>query len=126
MVFDTDVLIWCLRGNVRAGQAIQRDPSRALSIVSYMELLQGAKNRRELGLIRAFLKDLGFAMLPLTEAIGHRAAVYMEEYTLKGALSMPDALVAATVVDADETLCTANTKHFKIVAELSVKPFRPE
>lgn len=126
MVFDTDVLIWCLRGNARAAQAVQREDSRAVSVVGYMELLQGAKDRRELGLIRAFLKDLGFAMLPLTEAIGHRAAIYMEEYTLKGALSMPDALVAATAVDADQTLCTANTKHFRQIAELSVKQFRPE
>lgn len=126
MIFDTDVLIWCLRGNPRAAKAIESTESRAISVVSYMELIQGARDRRELAMIRSFLKDVGFQTLPLTESIGHRAAVYMEEYTLKSSLALADALVAGTAVEAHEPLFSANAKHFRSITELELKVFRPE
>lgn len=125
MIFDTDVLIWCLRGNVRAARVIEGAEDRALSVVNYMELIQGARDRREVGLIRSFLKDLGFRTLPLTEAVGHRAAVYMEEYSLKSGLSLADALVAGTAVETHEPLCTGNAKHFRSLGELELKVFKP-
>jgi predicted nucleic acid-binding protein len=40
-MFDTDVLIWFLRGNKKAGHLIDGAPERALSAVTLMELLQG-------------------------------------------------------------------------------------
>ncbi len=125
MIFDTDVLIWCLRGNERAARAVQEAGTRAVSVVGYMELIQGTRDRRELGLIRSFLKDLGFRTLPLTEAIGYRAAVYMEEYTLKSALALADALVAATAVEAQQPLFSGNAKHYRAITELDLKVFRP-
>jgi hypothetical protein len=126
MIFDTDVLIWCLRGYARAAKVIESAESRAISVVSYMELIQGARDRRELALIRSFLKDVGFQTLPLTEGIGHRAAIYMEEYALKSALGVADALVAATAVEAHEPLCSGNAKHFRSITELDLKAFKPE
>lgn len=125
MIFDSDVLIWCLRGNMKAAGLIEADAQRALSVVSYMELLQGARSKKEASLVRAFLKDLGFRFCPLTESIGHRAAVYMEEYALKHSLSMADALIAATAVEAQEVLCSGNAKHHRCVSELELKTFRP-
>lgn len=86
MLFDTDVLIWVFRGNARAASTVDRATDRFLSVVTYMELLQGARNRRETALIRSFLADAAFEMLPLTESIGHRAAVYVEEYGLGAGL----------------------------------------
>ncbi len=71
MIFDSDVLIWCLRGNQRAAAAIEKAPYKAISVVSTMELIQGARNRRELGLIRSFLKDLVLSYV--TPYGGHRA-----------------------------------------------------
>ncbi|NLG00232.1 MAG: type II toxin-antitoxin system VapC family toxin [Lentisphaerae bacterium] len=44
-----------------------------------MQLLQGAENRRQHELTKAFLRDFGFSTLPLSENIEHRAAVYIEE-----------------------------------------------
>ena len=80
MLFDTDVLIWALRGHRRAAVAIDSAESREVSVVNYMELLQGARDKRESKTIKSFLSDFAFRMLPLTENIGHRAAIYMEEY----------------------------------------------
>ena len=47
MLFDTDVLIWYLRGNEKAALAIEKADARELSIISYMELLQGARNKKK-------------------------------------------------------------------------------
>ncbi len=125
MLFDTDVLIWYLRGNEKAARVMETAESRHISVVSYMELLQGARDKKEIRLIRDFLKDLGFQTLPLTENIGYRASVYMEEYCLKIAMCLADALLAATAVDNHLPLCTGNKKHYKSIAELELKWFRP-
>ena len=44
-----------------------------------MELLQGAENRKQHEQTKSFLREFGFSVLPLSENIGHRAAVYVEE-----------------------------------------------
>jgi hypothetical protein len=124
MLFDTDVLIWALRGDKRAATAIDRETARDISIVNYMELVQGARDKRDLQLLRSFVKDLGFSVLPLTENIGHRASVYMEEYTLKSGLLLADALIAATAVEHQQPFCSANAKHYRQISELELKTFR--
>lgn len=125
MLFDTDVLIWALRGSKRAAGVIDRAERRAVSIVNYMELLQGARDKREIKLLRSFLKELEFDALPLSENIGHRAGVYMEEYALKTGLCLADALIAATAVENQALLCSANNKHYREISELELKVFKP-
>jgi hypothetical protein len=125
MLFDTDVLIWVFRGNEKAARLIEAAPERRISVVSYMELLQGARVRREAQDLKRFLVDCAFLMLPLTENIGHRAAIYMEEHGLRSGLALADALLAATAVENGLTLCTGNQKHYKPVRELALRVFRP-
>ena len=125
MVFDTDVLIWVLRGNAKAARAVDGAAERAISVVTYMELLQGAHDKREVRAIKSFLVDMRFRTLPLSENIGHRASIYVEEYGLSASLGMADALIAATAIEADEPLLTGNDKHYKVVKELALKRFRP-
>ena len=125
MHFDTDVLIWVLRGNAKAAKAVDSAEDRAASVVTYMELLQGARDKREARAIKSFLADMQFQLLPLTENIGHRAAIYMEEYGLSVALGMADALIAATATEEGDALITGNDKHYKPIKELEIKRFRP-
>ncbi|MFH1706329.1 MAG: type II toxin-antitoxin system VapC family toxin [Planctomycetota bacterium] len=125
MLFDTDILIWILRGNARAAQTVDDAAVRLVSIVSYMELLQGAHDKRELLQIRKLLSDTGCRLVPLSENIGLRASVYMEEQVLKNRLSMGDALVAATAVETQAALCTGNARHLTGITELDIKLFRP-
>ncbi len=125
MLFDTDVLIWVLRGNSKAARAVDRADDRTLSVVCYMELLQGARDKAEVRAIKSFLNDMQFVMLPLTENIGHRASIYMEEYGLSVSMSMADALIAATAVEVDQQLITGNAKHYKAINDLDLTRFRP-
>ena len=74
MIFDTDVLIWASRGNLRAARIIDAARDRELSIVSLMELLQGARSKLEARQIQQSLRQLQFRVLPLSEPIGATAA----------------------------------------------------
>lgn len=125
MIFDTDIFIWTQRGNSKAARKIDAAPARYLSIQSYMELLQGAINKQQHRYIKDFLLEFGFTVLPLTENIGHRAAVYIEEYSLASGLRAGDAIIAATAVENNLPLCTSNIKHFRPVRELILKGFQP-
>ncbi len=125
MLIDTDVLIWTLRGSVKAARAIDAAERRSVSVVTYMELLQGARDKREIKAIKSFLADLQFHLLPLTENIGHRASIYMEEYRLAFAMTMADALIAAAAIETHEPLLTGNDKHYRPIQKLEVKRLRP-
>jgi predicted nucleic acid-binding protein len=125
VIFDTDVLIWVQRGNQKAARAINESKDRYVSVLTYMELLQGAQNRKQHEVILSFLGDLGFQTLPLTENIGHRAAVYAAEYTLSQGIRAADAIIAATATENNLPLCSGNAKHYRVIQELKLKVFRP-
>ncbi|MBW7863690.1 MAG: type II toxin-antitoxin system VapC family toxin [Candidatus Hydrogenedens sp.] len=125
MLFDTDVIIWALRGNRHASDTIYKADNPCVSVVSYMELLMGARDKKDSQTIRAFLASLGFRTLPLTENIGHRAAIYLEEYALMCRIGVQDSLIAATAVENEIPLCSGNAKHFKPINDINLKLFRP-
>ncbi len=102
MIFDTDIFIWFQRGNEKAAALMDNESDRYLSILTYMELLQGAKNKKQHKYLKDFLSSYGFNILPLTENIGHRAAIYIEEYGLS----------------------SGNAKHFKVIKELDLRVFK--
>lgn len=125
MLFDSDVMIWFLRGNAAAARAVEEADDRIISILSYMEVLQGARDRRDAQESKGFLARRSFQVLPLSERIGQRAAIYVEEYSLGSGIDAVDALIAATAVEHGLALCTGNAKHYRPIAELSVQAFRP-
>ena len=126
MLFDTDVLIWALRGSARAAKEIDDAEERYLSAVNYMELMQGARSKREQTMIKQFLNALGFIVLPITEAVSHRATIFIEEHALKSGIQLADALVFATACEHSLTLCSANQKHFRAIQSLDAKVFKPD
>jgi len=125
VLFDTDVFIWAQRGNVKAATVIEREAIRFLSVQTYLELLQDSRNTAEQRTTKRFLADFHFTVLPLTEAIGHRAIVYIEEYGLASGLRAGDALIAATAIENDLPLMTGNKKRFKPIQGLRLKIFTP-
>ena len=126
MLFDTDVLVWALHGSAKAAKEIDDDDNRFISAVNYMELMQGARDKREQALVKQFLNALEFTVLPITEAVSHRATIFIEEYALKSGIQLADALVFATACENSLTLCSANQKHFRNIASLDTKVFIPD
>ena len=125
MLFDTDILIWIQRGNAKAAALVDAHRERYLSIQSCMELFQGAKNKSQQKVVRTYLSDLGFVVLPLSANIGHRALIYVEEYTLSSGLYAGDAIIAATAIENNIALCSGNEKHFKVIKDLDLRAFKP-
>lgn len=124
-MFDIDILIWVQRGNEKAAKLIDSDEDKYISIQSYMELLQGAKNKIHHKYIKDFFTDFKFKVLPLTENIGHRALIYVAEYSLSSNMRAGDAIIAATAIENNIILVSSNVKHFKVVKELQLKVFKP-
>ena len=73
MIFDTDVLIWCFRGDSNAEAVVESCLDRTASIVSMMEMLQGAKSKSEIQLIRGFIPFIGLEVIPINESISYLA-----------------------------------------------------
>ncbi len=104
---------------------MERSEERYLSVQTYMELLQCAKDKKQHKHVKDFLTTFGFIVLPLTENIGHRASIYIEEYTLVSSIRSGDAIIAAIAVENNLPLVSSNVKHFKMIKELQLKSFKP-
>jgi len=124
VIFDTDVLIWFMRGKPEAAQAVAsvHKESRFISVITYLELVQGIRNKAELKLLKEMLPQTGLAILPLSENIGQLASDLMDKFKLSSGLEVQDALIAATAASRHDTLYTGNLKHFKDLG-LQIKVF---
>ena len=126
MLFDTDVIIWALRGNVKAAAVIDKSHTRLISAVTYMELVKGARDKGDLRAVKGFIRDLCFEVVPVSENISHRAVIYMEEFALKSGMDLADALIAATASEGSLKLCTGNVRHYRVVPDMELSVFRPD
>ena len=60
MIIDTDVLIWYLRGNKNAQKAINANIPFRISVINYMELLQGLRDKVEFHILQKYFQQSGF------------------------------------------------------------------
>lgn len=123
MVFDTDVIIWIQRGSKKAATLVDSDDDRCISILSYMELLQNANNKQQQITIKNYIKDMDFTILPLSENIGHRASIYIEEYSLSHGISADDALIASTAIENNLVLNIRELKTFQAHSRFEFQTF---
>lgn len=126
ILVDTDVLIWYLRGNEKARSAIEALPTFAISAVSYMELVQGMRNQRELVELRKALREWKVDILYMDEEISAKAMFLVERHFLSHSLRLADALIASTALSNGLMIMTANDKHYKVINQLEIKVFRPD
>jgi predicted nucleic acid-binding protein len=125
MLFDSDVIIWLLRQNEAAATMIEEAEEVAISVVTYMEVMRGLRDRHAKRETQFMLDDYGFTKLALTESIGQRASHYVEESALQPGLEIADALIAATAAEHGLVLCTANLKHYRSIKGIELLAFRP-
>ena len=65
-------------------------------------------------------------IITINDEITHLAMEYVENYALSDSMELADAIIAAASVVNDETLCTANGKHYKCIPELQMSVFKVE
>jgi len=125
MILDTDIFVWHFRGNRNATEILNQVEQIHISMMSYLELMQGVRNKREAQMVRRLLLDLDCKTLPLTENIGYRAAIYVEDYALSHGIRAGDAIIAATAIENGMPLYSSNEKHFKVIPGLDLQVFHP-
>ena len=125
MVIDTDVLIWYMKGNEKAYHAIEHSEFFYISVVTYMELVQGMRNKKELTALRKALFGWNAKVLYISEEISIKAIFFVEQHYLSHSIQLADALIGATAISNGQPILTANDKHYKIFKDLQIKKFRP-
>lgn len=124
VLVDTDVLIWYLRGNEKAAKSLESLDGFCISVVTYMELVQGMRNTKELRTLKQTLREWGVKIVQIEDEISMQASMYVEEYFLAHSMQLADALIAATASRLGAELLTANDKHYKCVKDIKIKKFR--
>lgn len=105
-ILDTNILIDFLRGIPAAKEEIARYTPAGISVITWMEVIAGARDAVDEPVIRTFLA--GFVVHPLTFAIAERAAGVRRERRVR----LPDAIIWATAIERGELLVTRNTRDF--------------
>jgi len=125
MLIDTDVLIWYMRGNEKAYKRIEKESNFFISVVTYMELVQGMRNKTELICLRKSLHEWNTKVLYISEDISAKAMFYVEQNYLSHSLQLADALIGATAVVYGQPILTGNDKHYKMIKDIQINKFRP-
>jgi hypothetical protein len=125
MLVDTDVLIWYMRGSQKALRAIEALDGFCISVVTYVELVQGLRSQAELNILRNFLQSQSVPVLQVTESISATAMFLVEQHHFSHSLGLSDALIAATAMSHGVPLFTASTRHFRVIKSLILKKFLP-
>ena len=125
MLIDTDVIIWYMRGNQKAMEILEKNRRFTVSVISYVELVQGMRNKNELTSLRRAFKSWETKIIHITEEISSKVMFYIEQHYLSHSMQLADALIGATTVSHGIPLLTGEDKHFKIAKEIKLIKFLP-
>lgn len=124
MIVDTDVFIWYSRGNQQAIDAIHGLERFSLSVVTYIEIIQGVRNKTELNAFKKALGILNAQIIQIDDLISTKAMFYVEQYALSHSMGLADALIGASAVIKQLPLITGNEKHYKHLPEIKLQTFK--
>lgn len=105
-LFDTNILVDYLNGIEQAKKELDRYADKAISLITWMEVMVGATPETE-AITRSFLH--GFVNLPVNGQVGDAAVALRKK---KHKIKLPDAIVWATAQVNGRILVTRNTKDF--------------
>jgi predicted nucleic acid-binding protein len=125
MLIDSDVLVWLTCGHEGAAKRLHAVEARRISTATYIELAQGCRDKADLARLKKGLAARNTDILPITPAISKRAADLIDQLALSHGMRLADAFIAATAIEFQATLITANVKHFSPIKDLSIEAFMP-
>jgi predicted nucleic acid-binding protein len=105
-VFDTNILIDLLNGVVEANKELGRYSRVAISRISWIEVLTGARDEEDQNRVESLLAL--FEMIELDEAVSGLAVELRRQHRLK----TPDAIVFASAKIRDGILVTRDLDDF--------------
>ncbi len=125
MIIDTDVIIWYLRGNEKAKELIYKNIPFKMSVITYMEIVQGMKDKKELLIFQKHIRKWDVEIIQIDTEISSRAMFFVEDYFLSHSMELSDALIAATGIQTKDVILTANDKHYKFIPNIQLEKFKP-
>ena len=123
MIVDTDVLIWYSRNNEKAKELLHSLRGFPISVITYMEIIQGVRNKQELNHFKKSLSILKIKVIQIDEMISTKAMFFVEQYALSHSMELADAMIGATSILQQIPLITGNDKHYKHLPGINIKKF---
>ncbi len=124
VLVDTDILIDASRKLAIAVDfldALEREGSVGISLITKLELMSGCRNKRELRATERFLRR--FVVISLGQDVGNHAEQLFREYRLSHGLMISDCLIAATAIALNLPLATKNRRDFLFIDGLMLRPY---
>jgi predicted nucleic acid-binding protein len=109
------------KGDESAAMLVERAGRRSLSVITYMDMLAASTTFKESFVIEAFIQGNGFEVVPISEPISRRAALYMEYYGVARGLSPRSALIGATAYE-ERLVLVSRPGDFGKLPELEIVP----
>jgi predicted nucleic acid-binding protein len=105
-VFDTNILIDLLNGRAEANDEAGRYSSLAISRITWIEVLIGARNHEDQSQVERFLGY--FEIIELDEPVAREAISLRQQHRLR----LPDAIIWAAARLRDSVLVTRDFRDF--------------
>ncbi len=125
-LIDTNIIIYSMKGHekVKENFIVNEAIPKYISIISYGELLYGAKKSKQAERNTAAvyrIRDL-FPIVPLDLPIIEIFSELKSKYDKQGiVIDDFDLLIASTALTYNHTLVTNNEKHFNKIKELNIE-----
>jgi tRNA(fMet)-specific endonuclease VapC len=125
-LIDTDIIIYSIKGNPKVQQSFREKESipKAISIITYGELLYGAKKSTQPEKNTAIVYRLAeiFPIVGITRSVIEAFADIKRLLEIRGErLADLDLLIASTALSLNYTLVTNNTQHFQRIKGLKLE-----
>ena len=118
-LLDTNILIEILKNNQQSiQQVIALKHPLAISSITAMELIYGARNKQEALRLEEFIAE--FEVTHLNAQISDLAYQLIIEFAKSHNLDIPDALIAATAIHNRMPFLTYNSKDFRFLPAIDL------
>lgn len=105
-VFDTNILIDYLGGIAQAQEELKLYDQKIISVITYIEILVGAKTIQEEAILMRFLTN--FVIRQIDDVVANTVIRLRRQHKRK----LPDAIIYATAKVENCLLVTRNVKDF--------------
>ncbi|ABZ98437.1 Conserved hypothetical protein [Leptospira biflexa serovar Patoc strain 'Patoc 1 (Paris)'] len=125
-MIDTDIILYSLKGNEKVQNNLieKKNISKVISVITYGELIFGAKKSksREKNLATVYRIGELFPVIELTKGIVETFGEVKATVQKKGnTVDDFDLLIGSTALFLNYTLVTNNEKHFSLIPDLKIE-----
>ena len=115
---DSCIVIDYIRGKTEVKKELDRISKPSINFIVEMELMQGARNKRELLKIKKLLEK--FWLLPMHDGIAKLSTQLIDLFSLSHNLEIPDGIIASTALIYNTPLYTHNIKDFQFIPDIKI------